>query len=72
MYNQDYAIPSQGTNHPLQSSIKYDNVIITSKSDPAFVDNPAYSTSSGPPLNDNPSYIVMKGGPGTTVFISLQ
>ena len=33
--DQHYAIPSQGTNDPLQSSIKYDNaIIITSKSDP--------------------------------------
>ena len=37
---------------------------ITTKNDPAIVDNPAYSTSGAPPLVD-PAYIAMKGGPGT-------
>ena len=32
---------------------------ITSKNEPAIVDNPAYSTSSGPPLIDNPAYIAV-------------
>ena len=54
--DQDYAIPTQNkTNH---SSVENNNTLVTSKNDPAIVDNPAYSISNahGPPLIDNPAY----------------
>ena len=56
--DHDYVISS-----PTQD---YDE--ITTKNDPAIVDNPAYSASGAPPLVDNPAYIAMKGGPGTTTY----
>ena len=60
--DQDYSsIPTQDINN--QSS---NNTVITSKNDPATIDNPAYSTvSSHPALIDNPAYIAVKGAPGS-------
>ena len=53
--DHDYVIiPTQNkTNH---LSVENSNTVITSKNDPAIIDNPAYSTGSGPPLIDNPAY----------------
>ena len=66
--DQDYvisSIPAQDVNN--QSS---NNTVITSKNDPAIIDNPAYSISSRPALIDNPAYIAVKGAPGTTTISS--
>ena len=43
-----------------------DNPAYSTSGAPPLVDNPAYSTNRAPPLVDNPAYIAMKGGPGTT------
>ena len=63
--DQDYVVSSIFTNN--QSS---NNTVVTSKNDPAMVDNPAYSTNSRPPLIDNPAYVAVKAGRGTTTASS--
>ena len=65
----DYVIPAldtDGNQFPSESS----KAAVTSKNNPAIVDNPAYYTTGGPPLCDNPAYIAMKSDPVTTTHHS--
>ena len=49
--------------HPFAESYL---TLISSKNEPAIVDNPAYHVKHGPPLSDNPAYIAIRDEASTT------